>query len=140
MAEEYWAGFRPQPQKVAGELTTVELSTETLLTVPQVFARASTRAGFESWGVEVRKLDARPGGRIDITLWQELNAEGAFAAIDLGRKIEFTLDAVGLVCLSFASTASGSRVDIRCSRIVEPADLPAFKELVARFLNSIATN
>lgn len=133
-------GFRPLPQKVEGELTIVELSTESSLSLPQAFARASTKAGFEAWGAEVRKLDTRPGGRIDITLWQEIKAEGAFAAIELGKNIEFTLDAVGLVRLSFASIASGSRVTIRCSRISEPADLPAFENLVSRILTAVAAN
>lgn len=140
MPEEYWAGFRPQPQKVSGELKVVELTTETSLELPNAFARVTTKTGFESWGAQVRKLDVRPGGRIDVTLWQELEAEGAFASIDLGKSVEFTLDSFGLVRFSFSESSGGTTITLKCSRIVEVSDWQNFEASAERLLKAVSTN
>ena len=140
MAEEYWAGFRPQPQKVEGDLVTIELTVESPLEHGEAFARVTTPSGVGLWATEVRKVDARPGGRIEIVLWDGLVAEGAFAQINLGKAVNFTLDAFGLIELAFAATKAGTAIKLKCTKIVSADALEKFEQNVSRLLAAIAAN
>lgn len=140
MAEEYWVGFRPQPQRVEGELVSFEVTVDSPLAHGEAFARVTTPAGAEIWATEVRKLDPRPGGRIELVLWDDLVAEGAFAQIALGKSVDFTLDALGLIQMRFSEGKAGTRISLKCTKIVESDDRDLFESNAKKLLNSIAKN
>lgn len=140
MAEEYWAGFRPQPQKVEGELVSFEVTVDSPLAHGEAFARVTTPAGAGTWATEVRKLDPRPGGRIELVVWDGLMAEGAFAQIALGKSVHFTLDAFGLVEVQFSPLEAGTRISLKCTKIVESDDRDLFEGNAKKLLAAIAAS
>ena len=138
MAEEYWVGFRPQPKKLEGTLVSFDISAATTLSLPEAFARMSTASGFEKWAKQVHKLDTRLGGRIEVTVWDDLLAEGAFSQLSLGKVIEFTLDAFGLLRFTFEPQGAETIIRLNCAKVVPESQADQLKTDALRLLTTIA--
>jgi hypothetical protein len=140
VAEEYWVGFRPQPKEIDGNLISFELSVVSSLSLPVAYARVSTSSGFATWAHEINKIDPRLGGRIDFCPWEGLRTEGAFSQFNLGKSVEFTLEAFGLLRFTFAESRAGMTIRLSCSKVETEGQVETLKTDALRLLNAVAKN
>ena len=117
MREINWVGFRPSRRAPRENVSvTVRQAVPVHVPVAEVFELFRVAERLSLWLGQIEKLDYRNGGAITFSdevkrLGSNERATGAFAAIDLPKRVVLVSDHLGQVSASFSLDRSGLLVE-----------------------------